>query len=209
MVLHTWAKQGTSLGSPIWGEGEQGGQQSACLRHPSIPGATGSARGDSRRATLPRLGTGRARQGPCAALPGHSVRARRLPLPEGLGEGTAVAWHCALSNAVTARRSLYPCLDVQPRRPRGSSATPPWLDPSIQPGTLQRDACDTGHWCHWDRAGSSSGAPVLPWPSSNTPPVPVPPVPVPPVPVPPVPVSPCAHQCCQLPQAMISPLCPV
>lgn len=84
-------------------------------------------------AVLPRLGMGRAWQGLCTPLPGDSMRAKTLPLLEGLSlpprEGTAMAWHYAMSNAVTARRSLYPCLDVQPCCPHGSSAIPPWAGP--------------------------------------------------------------------------------
>lgn len=52
--------------------------------------------------------------------------------------------------------------------------------PCIQPDILRQCVVqglhDMGHWCHWDWAGSSSGAPVLPCPSSNIPLVPVPPV---------------------------------
>lgn len=142
---------------------------------------------------------GRARQGPCTLLLGDSMRARTLPLPEGPSlpprEGTAIAWHYAMSNAVTAWRSLYPGL--HPAVPVG----PVGRTPCIQPGTLQQRGAlgmhDMGHWCHWDWAGSRSGAPVLPLPSSI----------IPPDLVPLDPVSPCAHQRCELLQATISPLC--
>lgn len=125
---------------------------------------------------------------------------RDAATPPGTQPATKKRHICGLAlcvSDVTADRSPDTRPDMQPRCPHGCSAIPPWTrTPCIQPGTLQQRVaqrpCDKECWRYWDRAGSGSGAPVLPRPSSNIPLVHGPP---------------CAHQHCELPQATISPLC--